>query len=54
MIAHSPIESNTLMNGHALDVHQYNNPWQAFNNMSLPEEDHKPFDTNHPEFMQLV
>ncbi|XP_055304847.1 insulin gene enhancer protein ISL-2B isoform X2 [Sitodiplosis mosellana] len=54
MIAHSPIESNTLMNGHALDVHQYNNPWQAFNNMSLPEEDLKPFDTNPSEFMQLV
>lgn len=54
MVANSPIESNTLLNSHALDVHQYKNPWQAFNNMVLPDDIHDTFDTNHPEYMQLT
>lgn len=42
MIAHSPIESNTLHDAHSVDVHQYSNPWQSFNGMDLSE-------SNHPE-----
>lgn len=53
MIANSPIESTTLHDAHTIDVHQYNNPWQTFNNMSLPENGHEPFETNHPEFVHL-
>lgn len=37
MIANSPIEPSTLMEDHAIDVHQYKNLWQNFSSMSLPE-----------------
>lgn len=54
MIANSPTDSNTLLNGHALDVHQYENPWQNFNAMAFPEDSHEAFASSHPEFMHLT
>lgn len=52
MIAHSPIESNTLHDASLIDVHQYSNPWQSFNGMALTENGlPEPFDPGHAEYV---
>lgn len=55
MVAQSPIQSNTLLNGQALDVTQYQPPWQALSEFAMSSNfDNDHLDPNHPEFRRLA
>lgn len=55
MVAQSPIQSNTLLNGQALDVTQYQPPWQALSDFAMSSNfDNDQLDPNHPEFRRLA
>lgn len=54
LVAHSPIDSAALLNSQAMDITQYQPPWQTLNNFAMSANfDSEQFNSNHPEFIRL-